>query len=332
MTKEILLYNDIYSYTASEFVSSLNDALDSDIVVRIATDGGDPQYVFGMVAKFAEHPKNKQIKVDGKAYSGGSFFCLYSDNVEALNVSQFLFHRAAYPDWFEKEPKLFTDAIKEELVKVNANLRAAFEAKIDVEAFQKLKKVSVDDLFSMEKRIDVFLTAKEAKKIGLIDTIVDITPKKKAEIQSRMKMAAKHSAPASQTELDLDLTIKKDMTLIEFKAAHPEIFAQAVTEGVNQERDRVGSWLPYMAADPTLVTASIKEGKTITATAMSELNVKMFAANSLAALAAANAGAVVTPEVELAAKGSDAAKAAEAEKKLAFRNEARVSLGLPALK
>jgi ATP-dependent protease ClpP protease subunit len=331
MTKEILLYNDIYSYTASEFVSSLNDAMDSDIVVRIATDGGDPQYVFGMVAKFAEHPKNKQIKVDGKAYSGGSFFCLYSDKVEALNVSQFLFHRAAYPEWFEKEPKLFTEAIKEELVKVNANLRAAFEAKIDVEAFQKLKKVSVDDLFSMEKRVDVFLTAKEAKKIGLIDTIVDITPKKKAEIQSRMKMAAKHSAPASQTELDLDLTIK-DMTLIEFKAAHPEIFAQAVKEGIDQERDRVGSWLPYVAADPTLVTASIKEGKTISATAMSELNVKMFAANSLAAIAASNAGAVNTPEVELAAKGADAEKAAAEEKKLAFRNEARVSLGLPALK
>lgn len=325
MEKELLIYGGIDSYSATQFITELNEAKEDDIVVRITTDGGDPQYGFGMVAKFSEHPKEKKIKIDGKAYSWGTYFCCYTNDVEALNVSQFLIHRAAYPSWFENDPLLFTNIIRETVVKTNSDLRTALEAKIDVDKFQKLKKVTLDDIFSMEQRLDVFLTAAEAKKIGLISSIVDITPKKKAEIESRMRMSAKH------IEVE-PLIIKKPMNIAELKASHPEVYAQAVLDGVNNERDRVGSWLPYMAADAELVTSSIKEGKTISATAMSELNVKMFASASLKAIEAQNPKIVTTTEVALGTSAADAEKQADAEKTMSFRNEVRAGLGLPALK
>lgn len=327
MAKEIPLYGDVNCESAEEFIEEMNEAIDEEIVVRVNTSGGDPQYGFGIIAKFLEHAKAKKIKIDGKAYSTGSFLCAYCEDVEALDVSQFWIHRAAYPSWFESEPSLFTEAIKADLVNVNANLRAALEAKIDVPAFEKIAKVTMDEIFSLDARIDVPLNAQQAKKIGLINSIVKITPKKKAEIEAlqSVRMTASHKEEKQEP-------IKKNMTLAELKASHPDVYAQAQSEGVAMERDRVGSWLPFIGADAELVTASIKEGKAISATAMSELNVKMFASHSLAAIAGGNAKPVVTPEIELGAKSGDAEKAEKEATTLSFRNEVRANLGLPLLK
>ena len=330
MAKEILIYGDINSDSATEFMNSMNDVIEDDIVVRVATDGGDPEYGFCMVAKFNEHPKGKKLKVDGKAYSMGTYLCLYADYVEALNVSQFLFHRAAYPDWFEKSDR-FTEERKTNQNNVNASLRDAMEAKIDVPLFEKITKVTLDRLFSTEERVDVYLNAKDAKKIGLIDKVVNITPKKKAEIVA-LRMVAKNNLNQEDLEIEEEVELtNKFMTLTEFKIAHPELYAKVLTEGVDQERDRVGSWLPFMTADTEMVTAAIKEGKTLSATAMSELNVKMFSAASLGAITASNPVAVSTSEVEIPAGSAAVADAKKKADLLAFRNEGRKELGLPPL-
>jgi ATP-dependent protease ClpP protease subunit len=92
MAKEILLYGDINSDSSSLFITRLNDAIADDISVRVNTNGGNPEYGWGSVAKFAEHPGKKSCKVDGKAYSFGAYFLCYTEDVEALDVSQhFLF-------------------------------------------------------------------------------------------------------------------------------------------------------------------------------------------------------------------------------------------------
>lgn len=328
MAIEIPLYGNIDSESAEEFIEEMNEAIGEDISIRVNTDGGDPQYGFGIIAKILEHPKATKIKIDGKAYSTGSFLCAYCPDVEALDVSQFWIHRAAYPEYFESMPEFMTHARTEDLANVNANLRAALEAKIDVPAFEKITKVTMDEIFSMESRIDVPLTAKQALKIGLINSVVKITPKKKAEIEAfqKVKMAASHKEETQQQP------IKKIMTLAELKASNPEVYAQAQAEGIALERDRVGSWLPFIGADAEMVTASIKDGKHISATAMSELNVKMFASNSLAAIAGGNAKPVVTPELELAQKAGEKDAAEKEANIISFRNEARAGLGLPLLK
>jgi len=190
----------------------MHDA-EGDITVRLNTGGGEPDYGFGMVAKFKEYTGKKTVKIDGKAYSMGAYIAMYADDVEALDVSNLMIHRAAYPTWFE-ESEYFTDGLRQNLVDTNKSLEAALRGKIDVEEFEKLKDVKVKDIFSMDDRIDVFLTAKEAKKIGLVSKIIKITPSKAAEINSHVKIAAEIAADLTVTAPEAE---KKDIKLQKYK-------------------------------------------------------------------------------------------------------------------
>lgn len=72
------------------------------------------------------------------------------------------------------------------------------------------------------------------------------------------------------------------MTLAEFKANHPEVYAQAANEGATQERDRVGAWMAYADVDLEAVTAGINEGKPLAQKTAAELARKVFSKQALA--------------------------------------------------
>lgn len=276
---EILLYGRIYSETAVNFINGMNDIEGSEITLRLNTEGGDPMYTYGMIAKYREFKGEKKIKIDGQAYSMGAFFLLFSDNNEMLDVAKAMFHRVAYPSWMESD---LSDAMRGELIDINSDLEKAFRAKIDVQKFESITNVKVKDLFSMEGRIDVFLNAKQCKEIGLIDTIVKITPSKQAEI---VRMAASYTGvevPELPTEIkseEVNPKINNKMDIAELKEKHPSVYAQAVAEGSNQgieqERDRVGAWAVFSDIDPEAVKAGIASGKNLSQKEMVELTVKM---------------------------------------------------------
>ena len=275
---EFLIYGSINSFTSSEFITAMNDA-DGDITVRINSGGGEPDYGWGMVAKFKEYEGNKTVKIDGKAYSMAAFIAMYADNVEALDVSTFMVHRAAYPTWFEGS-EYFTKELKENLTSINKSLEAAFRARVDVEKFETLKDVKVKDIFSMEDRIDVFLTAKDAKKIGLVSKIIKITPKKAAEINSQVKIAAEIDsdltveAPEQKpTNKDIQKQINTKMNKSELREKHPELFAEIVGLGVEQEQERVSAWAKWNEIDPALAMKGIEGKDEIKASNISEFQV-----------------------------------------------------------
>lgn len=304
MIKEILIYTPIYSYSAEAFVKAMEENKDSDIVVRINTPGGSPEDGWGMIAKFSEHKGKKLVKVDGRAHSMGGYFLAYCDDSEALDVSTVVIHRAAYPEYIESNPNYMTDQMWENMDQINAKLRAALESKIDVKKFEKLKKVSMDDIFSNEKRIDVMLTAEEAKKIGLINRVVTITPEKKAEMDSIMYSIAAYSTGIpkptiqKQTEVEVKPLKTKKMTIEQLKAEHPELYTQAVTIGVEKEKDRTGAWMAFVGVDAEAVVKGIKEGKELSATAMAELSLKSVSAEVLNKVKKDAAPDVVTAEVK----------------------------------
>jgi len=284
---DLLLYGSIDSFGAAEFISELDEktANNEDLLVRVNTPGGNPEYAFGMVAKYKEYTGKKRVQVDGKAFSAGLFFLCYADEVEAYDVSEFLLHRAAYPEYFENDPKYFTDAIRGNLDRVNASLMTAFKNKVDVPLFEELTGFKLKDVFSMERREDVFFSADVAKKIGLISKVNKITPTKKAEIKEFeslvvMEMAAEYKG-AQQEEIKTD-----KMTLEELKAKHPDVYAQAhkegMTSGINKEKDRVEACMVFLDIDPVGVKAAIESGNELTAKAMAEFALK---ANSKTALA-----------------------------------------------
>jgi ATP-dependent protease ClpP protease subunit len=311
MPKEVLIYNNIDSYSARDFIQEVDEIeAGEDLTVRVNTNGGSPEYGWGMVAKFKEFEGEKSVKVDGKAFSTGFFFCCYADNVEALDVSQLMVHRAAYPKWVESNPDYFTEAMRSYLENVNKDLESAFRNSVDVSKFEELKGVKVKDIFSMDNRIDTFLSANEAKKIGLVSKVNKITPKKQANIQASMfEIAAKYNQPVDpdykkeiKPQVAADITEQKpkkiNMTIEKIKAEHPELYAQIVATGVAKEKDRAGAWAAFVEVDPKAVAEGIKSGDNISQTAMAEFAIKKMSTDSKAAITAANTPPVKTDDVK----------------------------------
>lgn len=282
--KEILLYDSIYSLTSQQFVIALEEAKDEDITVRINCDGGEVECGWAMIAKFAEHKGKKLVKVDAKAHSMGALFLCYADDVECLDVAEFLIHRASYGDWFEKS-EYFTDSLRGNIERMNKKLQAAFEAKVDVKEFEKLKGVKVKDVFSMESRIDVFLTAAEAKKIGLVNTITKITPAKRAEIETYAAKIAARYKPTPEATPVIEEEVKPEkqpvMTLEELKSKHPELYAAAVKAGKDAEKERIEALLVYNEVDPEAVKKAIEAGTEVGPKMMAEMQMKISAKASL---------------------------------------------------
>ena len=63
MNNEVLIYGGINVYSAEAFINSVNNVEGDSLVVRMDTNGGDPQSTFGMVAKFNEFEGDKLLKV-----------------------------------------------------------------------------------------------------------------------------------------------------------------------------------------------------------------------------------------------------------------------------
>lgn len=298
MATEVLIYGGINDSSAKEFIQEVSAIEDEGLTVRLNTGGGSPEASWGMIAKFNEFEGEKNLKIDGKAYSMGSFFAAYTDNVEALDTSKFLIHRASF-GFFEE---FMSESDEELLNTINKSLRTALEAKIDVPKFERMKKTTMDELFSMEGQKDVILTASEAKKIGLISSIVKITPAKRRQLN---KAAAKVAAfrgeevymipdpEAKQTSNTNSASPKpniktNNMTFDEIKSKHPEVFAQIKKEGIAEERDRGGAWAVFAEVDPKVVAEGIKSGKNISQTAIAEFSMKSLNATVKANLAAEN--------------------------------------------
>jgi len=283
---EVLIYSDIYSYTAESFINAINSVDGDSLVVRMDTNGGDPQAAFGMVAKFNEFEGEKVLKVDGRANSSGFFFVAMVENVEALDVSEFIVHRAAYPEWIESSER-FTDELKANLKSINDHLKKSFINKIDVEAFEKLKDVKINDIFSMDSRIDVKLTAKEAKKIGLIKKINKLTPEMTAIIDSKKFEVAANYRPKPENKKEEQPKVEK-MTKEEFKKNHPEAYASVVAEGVAKEKAE-------RAEEVAQAEAKKAEKEAIRAEVLAEIKAKKE--NPGNALETESAEAITTDEV-----------------------------------
>lgn len=266
------------------------DATD-EMKLRINTNGGNPQDGVGVVAKFQEFDGPKSVQVDGRAYSTGCLFLLYTENVTALDVSKFMIHRAGYPSWYEKE--YMTDAQKSDLVSLNKDYEKAFRQKVNAQVFEAATGKKIKDIFNVEmEREDVFFDAKLAKKIGLVDKVVKLTPNAAAEIQSEMvQIAAKYTgddryildfatdpeADAGNVENTNSKTKKHNMNKNELLAAHPEICAELIADGVAKENARVAAWMTGISIDAEAVKRGIESGDDYTQKDMAEFAQKQTA-------------------------------------------------------
>jgi len=291
---EILLYSGIYSFTAEEFINRVKDVpAGEDLVVRLNSPGGSVFAGWGVIAAITEHEGRSVVKVDGNASSMAFFMLPFFDYVEALDVAGFMVHRAdAYietPD----DQKMLDNA--------NKMLKAKLAARIDKNKFKEITGFTFDEIFTGETRRNVWLTAKEARDIGIVDKVVRLQPREIEAINKNLVAFANFDAgaeagketqgSAKQTGDDENRDKPKvkqktfeKMTKEQLRAEHPELYASIFTEGVNEERDRVGGLLAFVDIDAGAVVDAIKKGDKLSNTFMAEMTKKAISAQTRATI------------------------------------------------
>lgn len=332
MPKDIILYGHIGQYNAMYFFDQLSEAMENDaeanLTLRVNTEGGSPEYAMGIITKMQEIADQfGLVKVEAQAHSMGLFLLAYIDKnkIEAIDCTQAVLHRAAYPSWFESSSS-FPGSIHQDIItKTNKDLEKAFRARVDVEVLEALpqmveKSLTLKDIFATDTRHEVLLTGSDLKKIGLVGRVVKITPSKVEEqkAQARMfsglnsledfKMAASNASQSKNEEKpDTVMTIEK--LKAEFPAVYAAIIVLGKEEGAKVEQERVKAWMHWVKTDAEKVNAALASGAQITMSDISEMSAKAANQKALAAVEADSASATATP-----AGGQEPAKGAESEK------------------
>lgn len=355
MAKDILLFGYIGEYNAMFFFDQINEAMETNseevLDLRVSTDGGSPDFMMSIVEKVQELADKMTFKGGSKLHSAGFFAMCYlpKDRVSCMDTAQAVVHRAAYPSWIEGDTS-FKGSVNETLmINANKNLEKAFRASVNIEVFEALpqmkeKNYTTKDIFSIDSRVEVVLTAKDLKAIGLVGKINKITPTKTIEAKiaafnqcktlDEFKLAAQAISTDKNEKPEPQIT--KIMTLAELRAAHPELCAQIKAEGVAEgktagvtaEKERVAAWEAWREVDPEAVSKAVVEGKEIKMSDISALSAKAASPARLQKLNADAAAAVASGETPVLDTTKTPAQLA-AEKKLgAIEASLDKSLGL----
>lgn len=288
MAKEILLYSGIHDWSVSSLIEKLDEYMGESVELRVNTQGGDLFSGWGGIAKVVEHG-DVTVKVDGLAASMGFVYCLFAKSVECLDVSTFMAHRASGSNNpSEEEQNLINQKNKE--------IKAKMKAKFNEELFKKYTGYTIDEMFDGDEVVNVWLTAKQAEKVGLVQKVNTLSPKK-SKVMADMfyKVAA-----STETEIEDEKSKSKNMTLAEFKEKHPAIYNQVLEEGkklgAEAESDRVNAALVFAHLDMEGVKKIIASGKPMTATQQAEFALKAASPEALAALKKDTQGDVTTDD------------------------------------
>lgn len=262
--KIIPFYTGINDYSAAYLTSELRNNPDTDVDLRIDSGGGYTSSGAGLIWAMADHVGKLNGYIDGDAKSMAAIMLSFADKVIASNFSELMYHKPSYPFFVDVTPEMqatLDKLISEHLKVLKAKLNDTPEAKAFLKAFNNGD--------------DVNLTAKEAKKIGLVDEIVQLKPTaelNKFRADSYNRISA-YTIKESKEEIinKKDVKMSEFKTLAEFKELYPDIYSKAVAvgkgdveasieEAIKEERKRVSALMKYNDACPELIQAKIKEG------------------------------------------------------------------------
>lgn len=102
------------------------------------------------------------------------------------------------------------------------------------------------------------------------------------------------SKTKKNTNTNINQNSNSKMTKEELKQSHPDVYTSIVNEGVQAEKDRVGSWMAYQEADPKAVAEGIASGAEISKTQSNTFLVALATKGKVEGLQLDNAPAVVT--------------------------------------
>lgn len=298
--KEILLYTPIYSYVAEDIVEDINEFEDeASLTLRLHTPGGEVMAGYAVLSRLTDRKGITDIFVDGMAYSMGAWMSLWANKVIASEMAKFMFHKAAYPSWYEA-----SESEQSQLKEMNAKFKAKMQSRFND---SQLAKDTIAKVFEVDVINDVYLTAKQAKEVGLVSEIKTLDLGAKAQIEQYSQMYAFYTEAKKETpEVGANKPQNlKSMNIQELKAQHPalydEVFAAGRSAGAVAERDRVGSFLAFLDVDPKAVKAGIESGNAISETQRSEFALASYKKQANATETAENPEAIKTPAAPISA-------------------------------
>lgn len=247
-TGEIVLYGEISEYSwwgdevtpkqFAEDLASLGDV--SELVVRINSSGGDVPAGMAIRSMLKRHAARVTVYVDGLAASIASVVAMAGDRIIMPRGSMMMIHNPWSSVWGGDADDF--RSVADTLDKVRDAL---------VEVYEDRTKLPAEEIKSMMDA-ETWMTATEAVDKGFADEVEDAVP---ISAQSREGKAffnglafnldrfrnapklEEPKPPAPQQQPNGGVKDVKD--LAELKAKYPEIYNQAVQEGVSQERGRL---------------------------------------------------------------------------------------------
>lgn len=257
---DIYLYENINEYAAQSLNRQLKYAEGSDVNIRITTRGGYTPAGVAVLTGIENHDGRVKMSVDGDTSSFGAFMLLFADEVEMSDMAELMFHKVAFPNWYDP-----SDSEKENLVRENKRFKKKMEQR-----FGDAGTELIADIFKEGERKNVYLTAAKAKKLGLVNKILTLTPKQKqafeGEYHKQMLAEDKpkedkvnininsNTMEITQEDLDKRIQAAKEAGKAEGELAGIELGKQA-------ELGRVESWQAFDTVDPVAVKTGIESGK-----------------------------------------------------------------------
>lgn len=291
MAKELYLYSPIYDFVAQALIQQMEENKSESLVLRINSPGGQVFAGWGIVSKMKELV-NAGIKIhakcDGIVASMAVPILCYASSSECDDISVFMIHKAGM--------YVSNDDDQQLLDKVNDDLRKKLNKKVDNKKLKDLKGVTIDDIFDAEDRKEYYLTAKEAKDIGLVDKITKLNP---SELMAAFNENIYKIAAIETAKPPISTPTSKPMTLEQLKAEHSDLFKSIFDLGVKGEQNRIKAWMAWGQIDPEKVSKAIADGTEITMADISEFSAKAMTPEALKKLSAEAAKPISTEEPEV---------------------------------
>lgn len=314
MPTEIYLYSGIYPEIAQLICQQLESMMDEPVVMRVNCPGGSVFAGWSIASKMQEHG-NVSMIIDGACMSMATALLPYAKKVDSLDVAQFMIHRADMRVPTAEEKKLLDN--------MNADMLKKYKKQIDGAKFKEVTGVSLDALFTAEDRKDIFMTAKQAEEIGLVDKIIKLNAVEAKAFNDKMFQIAASAenkpTPAPKPQEQQEIKNSNKMDLSKLKAEHPDVYAQAVAAGVEQEKIRVKSWLAFHEIDAKASVEGIEKNETVTAATIATFQASAIKSLNIKAIENGSQKTIETTSTELTE---------EQKKKADFEKEIDAKLGL----
>lgn len=325
---DLVLAAPIWEFTAERFIEKINELDDAeDVNVWLNSPGGSVFAGWSIIGRLKARTGQFNVFVLGHAASMAFLFTAFADNAEALDVTKFMVHRATGYVRNETDQKILDE--------INDDLLSKLKKRIDNKIFKEVTGTSLDKMWKAEDRIDQWISAKDAKKIGLINKVNRVEPAKMKAFTDKFVAFYDFDEVTQGSEttekLDPNLTgnsqgsekpensdvqgstekpneninkskTDKKMNKQEFKNTHPDLYAEVYGDGekagVKTEQNRAQSWLAFLEIDKENVIKAIKEGTDFTTAVQAEMMVKMTAKDEVDKTKKDAAGNIITESTD----------------------------------